>query len=116
MKDAIINALFVGGAADRLAELAQKETDPRLRREAIQKLGLTGSEKSSAVLKQMYSTEKDAAIKKTILNAFFIQNNATALVAIARAEQDPALKREAVQKLSLMHSKEATDYMMELLK
>jgi HEAT repeat protein len=116
VKDAIINALFVGGAADRLAELAQKETDPRLRREAIQKLGLTGSEKSSAVLKQMYSTEKDAAIKKTILNAFFIQNNATALVAIARAEQDPALKREAVQKLSLMHSKEATDYMMELLK
>ena len=74
------------------------------------------SEKSSAVLKQMYSTEKDAAVKKTILNAFFIQNNAIALVAIARAEQDPALKREAVQKLSLMHSKEATDYMMELLK
>ena len=34
----------------------------------------------------------------------------------ARAEQDPQLKREAVQKLSLMRSKEATDYMMELLK
>ena len=28
----------------------------------------------------------------------------------------PTLKREAVQKLSLMRSKEATDYMMELLK
>ena len=39
-----------------------------------------------------------------------------ALVEIAKAEQDPAMKREAVQKLSIMHSKEATDYMLELLK
>lgn len=115
-KDAIINALFVGGGADRLAELAQKETDPRLRREAIQKLGLTGASKSAAVLKQMYGTEKDVDIKRTIINAFFIQGNAATLVEIARAEQDPKLKRDAVQKLSLMRSKEATDYMMELLK
>jgi len=115
-KDAIINALFVGGGADRLAELAQKEADPRLRREAIQKLGLTGASKSAAVLKQMYGTEKDSDIKRTIINAFFIQGNAATLVEIARAEQDPALKRDAVQKLSLMRSKEATDYMLELLK
>ncbi len=115
-KDAIINALFIGGAADRLAELAQKETNPQLRREAIQKLGLTGSGKSAAVLKQMYGAEKDTAIKRTILNAFFIQGNAADLIEIARAEQDPALKRAAVQKLSLMRSKDATDYMLELLK
>jgi hypothetical protein len=44
-----------------------------------------------------------------------LQNNASALVAIARTEKDPELKREAVQKLSLMHSKEGTDYLMELL-
>lgn len=115
-KEAIISALFIGGAAERLSELALKETDPRLRREAIQKLGLTGSGKSGAMLEQLYGSEKDVAIKKTILNALFVQNNAAALVAIARAEQDPQLKREAVQKLSLMRSKEATDYMMELLK
>lgn len=115
-KDAIINGLFVGGGAERLAELAQKEADPRLRREAIQKLGLTGASKSAAVLKQMYGTEKDPDIKRTIINAFFIQGNAATLVEIARAEQDQALKRDAVQKLSLMRSKEATDYMLELLK
>ena len=115
-KDAIINALFVGGSIDRLAELAQKEADPRLRREAIQKLGLTGASKSAAVLKQIYGTEKDPDIKRTIINAFFIQGNAATLVEIARAEQDPTLKRDAVQKLSLMRSKDATDYMLELLK
>jgi HEAT repeat protein len=115
-KKAILNALFVGGGHDRLAELARKETDPGLRREAIQKLGLTGAENSAATLKQLYTSETDLGIKKAILNGFFVQGNAEALVEIARAEKDPALKREAVQKLSLMQSKVATDYMLELLK
>jgi hypothetical protein len=50
-----------------------------------------------------------------VLNALFIQNNAHALVTIARAEKDPELKRAAVSKLALMHSKEGSDYLMELL-
>ena len=36
-------------------------------------------------------------------------------MALARKEQDPAMKKEIVQKLSLMHSKVATDYLLELL-
>jgi hypothetical protein len=36
-------------------------------------------------------------------------------VALARKVQDPALKKEIVQKLSLLHSKVATDYLLELL-
>jgi hypothetical protein len=38
------------------------------------------------------------------------------LVEIARAEKDPELKREAVKKLSVMNNREATDYLLELLK
>jgi hypothetical protein len=36
-------------------------------------------------------------------------------VAIARGEKDQELKKEAVSKLALMHNKEATDYLMEIL-
>ena len=43
------------------------------------------------------------------------QRRPSALVAIARAEKDPELKKAAVQKLSIMHSKEGTEYLMELL-
>ena len=50
-----------------------------------------------------------------MLNSLFIQGNATALVAIARAEKDPELRKTAVQKLALMNTKESSDYMMELL-
>ncbi len=115
VKRAVIDALFIGGASDRLAELAQKETDPALRREAIQKLALTGT-KSAATLRAIYDNDKDSAVRRAVLNGLFIQGNASMLVEIARAEKDPALKREAVQKLSLMRSKDATDYMLELLK
>jgi hypothetical protein len=49
------------------------------------------------------------------LNAYFLQGNAKALVAIARTEKDPELRKTAVSKLALMNSKEGTEYLMELL-
>jgi hypothetical protein len=45
----------------------------------------------------------------------FVQNNAEALVALARKESDPAMKRALVQRLSVMKSKVALDYLVELL-
>ena len=51
-----------------------------------------------------------------MVQAFFVQGNATALVQLARQEQDTSVKKDIVQMLSLMQSKEATDYMLELLK
>jgi hypothetical protein len=53
---------------------------------------------------------------RAVMHAYFVQSNATALVEIARQERDPELKREAVRMLSLMRSKEALDYLQELLK
>ncbi len=50
------------------------------------------------------------------MNAYFIGGNAGALVAIAKSEKDPELKKMAVSKLALMNSKEGNEYMMELLK
>ena len=37
------------------------------------------------------------------------------MVDIARRETDPGMRKRLVQQLSVMHSKEATDYLMELL-
>jgi hypothetical protein len=50
-----------------------------------------------------------------VVNALFIQDNATALVGLARKEQDVTMKKEIVSRLSNMRSKVATDYMIELL-
>jgi HEAT repeat protein len=115
LKKQIIRAMFVGGNATRMAELARTEKNPDLRREAIRNLGLMGSKDTGNTLLEIYASDKDPAIRKTIVQALFVDDNATALVALARKESDPALKRDIVEKLSHMDDKVATDYMMELL-
>jgi HEAT repeat protein len=115
VKKAILQAFFLSGDAKFLGEAAQNEKDPETRRAAIHNLGLVRSEDARQALPAIYAKETDRENKEAVLNALFIQNNAHALVAIARAEKDPELKKEAVSKLALMHSQEGRDYLMELL-
>lgn len=111
----ILQAFFLAGESGKLVQAAQSEKDPELRRAAIRNLGLIHSDESGKALQTIYGKETDRGLKEDVLNSFFLQGNASALVAIARSEKDPELKKTAVSKLSLMHSKEATDYLMELL-
>ena len=111
----ILQAFFLAGESGKLVQAAQGEKDPELRRTAIRNLGLIHSDESAKALQTIYSRETDRSLKEEVLNAYFLQGNAAALVAIAKSEKDPELKKTAVAKLSLMHSKEATDYLMELL-
>jgi hypothetical protein len=115
VKREILQSFFLAGDSGRLAEAARNEKDPELRRAAVRNLGLINSSDSAKALQTIYSKESDRDVRKEVLNAYFIQNNASGLVAIARSEKDPELKKEAVSKLALMHDKEATDYLMEIL-
>jgi hypothetical protein len=115
VKKQILQAMFVGGNAPRLIDLAKTEQNVELRRLAVRNLGLIGSKRTGDALVEIYGVEKDPEIKKAAINAMFIQNNAEALVAIARKESDQTMRKEIVQKLSLMRSKAATDYLMEIL-
>jgi HEAT repeats len=111
----ILQAFMIGGGVERLVEAANNEKDPALRRKAVQLLGVMGREKTGDALVRLYQKESDAAVKKQVLTSLFVQGNVKPLIEIARTEKDPGLRQEAVQKLSLMKSSEATDYMMELL-
>ena len=114
-KRAVLQALFVGGNAARLVELARTEKDPELRRDAIQHLGLVGGAEASAALEQLYASDTDRRVREAVLQAFFVQGNAKRLIEIARTEKDPELKRKAVQHLSVMGHPEATKFMLEIL-
>ena len=111
----ILQAFFLAGDSGRLVHAAQGEKDAELRRAAIRNLGLIHSDDSGKALQEIYGKETDHDVKAEVLNAYFLQGNAKALVAVARSEKDVELKKTAVSKLSLMHSKEGTDYLMELL-
>jgi hypothetical protein len=115
VKREILQAFFLAGDSKRLEEAASNEKDPELRRAAVRNMGLINSADSAKALQIIYAKETDRDVRAEVLNAYFIQGNATGLVAIARGEKDPELKKQAVSKLALMHNKEATDYLMEIL-
>lgn len=115
-KEEILKAMFMTGNSARLAEIARTENDPRLRSAAIKSLGLMGGNGRPEVLVSVFKSSQDAQVRKAVLDALFIQNNAKALVELARAESNPEMKRKIVEKLAIMHSEDAKEYMMELLK
>jgi tetratricopeptide (TPR) repeat protein len=116
VKKQIIRALFTGGSVTRLTELAKSEQNPELRLLAVRNLGMMGGKRTADTLVEIYSSDKDPEVKKAVINALFISNNGEGLVALARKEQDPAMKKEMVSKLSNMQrSKVVTDYLLEIL-
>jgi HEAT repeat protein len=115
VKKQILQSMFVGGDATHLVEVANSEQNADLRYTAVRQLGTMGSSKTGEALVSLYGKEKEPAVKRQVIKSLFIQDNAESLVALARKESDPALKKEIVQQLSLMKSKVALDYLMEIL-
>jgi HEAT repeat protein len=116
VKKQILSSMFMSGDADKLIALAKAERDPELRKVAIRDLGMMKKPGTGEALVAIYGSDASAEVRKSVVNALFLQNNATSLVTLARAEKNPEMKKELVSKLSVMKSKEATDYLMELLK
>jgi hypothetical protein len=116
-KSAIIGALVAAGpkGAEVLSSIATSEQDPELRRKAIRNLGVSGGASAAPALVSTYQSSADMGSKKAALDGLFISGDAHDLIVLAKAEKDPALKQAIVSKLSVMHNKEATEYMMEIL-
>jgi HEAT repeat protein len=117
VKGEVINGLIPAGqkGADALGTIAGSEQDPELRRKAIRNLGVAGGMSAAPALVAIYKKNPDLETKKSVAQALFLAGDSHDLVELARAEKDPAVKQSLVQQLSLMHNKEATDYMLEIL-
>jgi HEAT repeat protein len=116
VKERIIQGLFMSGDTTRLIEVANNDTNMELRRRAIQHLGMMGQRGTADAILNIYNRQTDPELKEAAIDALFIQQNAETLVALARKETNRELKARIVQKLSLMRSPAARDYLMELLK
>lgn len=115
-KKNVIQAMFISGSADRLGEIARAERIPALRAAAIRNLGLIGGARTGDLLVSIYESESDRDVKNSVIKSLFLQSNGKALVALARKETDPELKREIISKMALIRSDEVSSYLMEVLK
>jgi hypothetical protein len=117
VKQQILRGMGIGGHADKLFGVAQTEKNPELRRTAIRSIGLIRQPDLASQLTGFYAKETDPDVKKAVVEALFLQQNGGPLVTLARQEKDPEMKKTIVSRLAIMReSKEARDYMLELLK
>jgi HEAT repeat protein len=110
-----VGAMLLCGCGHELAEIVQTEKDPEILDKAINTLGLVGGQESLMALSNLYNSQAGVSTKKKVINALFLHGAGREMVALARKETNPELKRELIQKMSLMSSPEITDYMMEIL-
>jgi HEAT repeats len=114
-RGAVIHALMLCGDSQGLAEIAATAKEPEVLEQAIHTLGLVGGPESLSALTNIYTSHNDVATKKLVIQALFLHGAAKEMVALARKETNPELKKEWMQKLSLMRSPEISEYMMEIL-
>lgn len=114
-KETVLQSMGVAGDVQGLVEAAKTETDPEVRARAIQNLGIFGGNAALPELSAIYNSNADIATKKAVIRALFVHGAAKEMVALARKETNPELKKELVRNLSIMDSPEAQDYMIEIL-
>lgn len=114
-RHAVVHAMLLNGDAEGLAEIANVEKDPKVLESAIRTLGLVGGQESLAALTHIYNSHSDIETRKQVITALFLHNAGKEMVALARKETNPELKRELISKMSLISSPEITEYMMEIL-
>lgn len=109
-----IEYLGIAGDVEILAELARQEKNPPVRSQAIHGLGLTEGEKASDALRSIYSSSPDPSVRRSVLQALFIQENARALIDLFKTEKDREVRREIVHYLSMMDSEEAEQFISKI--
>jgi thioredoxin-like negative regulator of GroEL len=102
-------------AQDILDQIAHGQQDPELQVKAIHMLAAMKGKDSAPFLRETYKSSQNDRVRNAVIDGMFISGDVEDLVSIARVETNPERKKNIVSKLSLMHSKEATDYMLELL-
>jgi hypothetical protein len=54
-------------------------------------------------------------MKEAALEGLFVDDDAKDLIALAKSETNPQMRRQIIEKLAVMDSREAKEYMLEIL-
>jgi tetratricopeptide (TPR) repeat protein len=116
VKRSVLRSFEMSRDVDHLAAIAKSEQNVDLRREAVRQLGNIREDRAVTNLVSIYGTETDRNIKSEILNSLANEGAIKPMIECARKEKDPELKRVALRRLGESKSKEAMDFIEELLK
>jgi ElaB/YqjD/DUF883 family membrane-anchored ribosome-binding protein len=112
----IINAMYRNGNTEKLTEVARTDKDPKVRMAAINVLASYRAPNMGETMATLYASEQDPQVKRSIINHLASQRNAKGLVDIFRKESNVDLKKDILQRLQNMHTTEANELFLEILK
>ena len=100
-------ALFVLAQSDSsqagqmIGAIARSQSGPDLQVRAIRYLGISG-DRYSKLLQEIYAGSSDVKVKKAVLQAYMTSGAKEPVLAAARGEKDPELRRAAIHQLGAM--------------
>jgi HEAT repeat protein len=114
----MVNVFSSMRAVDQLTQIVRNEKEPSVRQRAIRALGGLEPGQTGKTLSDLYDTNSDVETRRTIIAALGAQNNADALIAIARKETTLSMKSEIVKRIADLapKSKAAADYLAEIVR
>src|SRR5258708_7942531 len=84
------------------AGIARGKSHPDLQRTAVKYLGLFGGDDSRQLLSEIYASTEDTDVKKAVLQAYMTSGNKAGVLAAARGEKSPEMRRAAIRQLGPM--------------
>ena len=106
-KAAVLEAYFLAGDTRTLRQVLETETNPALRKTAIQGIAMEDDEGAVELLESVYDKATSIEEKKAILESLVMMDDAQDLaLKIVRTETNTELRREAIHMLGVMEATE----------
>ena len=111
-KRVVLEALVMMDDAEELAmKIVRTETDPGLRRQAIEMLGVM---EATDEIAELYATIDEVELRKAVLDSMMIADDTEGLVEVLKTETDPEMRAAAIQALAVSDDDVAADYLISL--
>jgi hypothetical protein len=111
-KTMVLEALVMMDDAEELAmKIVRTETDPGLRRQAIEMLGVM---EATDEIAELYATIDEVELRKAVLDSMMIADDTEGLVEVLKTETDPEMRAAAIQALAVSDDDVAADYLISL--
>jgi HEAT repeat protein len=85
-----------------LLSLAKAKNDPDLQSRAIRFIGMNGTPSNRAILREIYNGATDANVKEAVFKGWQMCGGKEDMLAAARTEKSPELRKEAIRYLGIM--------------
>jgi HEAT repeat protein len=107
--EVLIDAYAVAGDVETLTALATDSSNPERQAQAIHGLGIAGGSDVGSVLSDVYRNTDEEEVKKAALQGLLIADDDQAVLALFRASDDAAERKELLQTLVMMDSEAVWD-------